>query len=333
MLYAEHLLVRLDELGREGAVLRALKEKKPADLAGIYEILLAECQRRLPAKHQQVAASLLHWVAFSKRRLSLTEVQLLVKHLAQDDDFSIEEMPELFSKFLRVGGAGYDPEVYAKIVTSNLTAVQDVKQDEDDNRDSIYDDGPLPVTFQERSIRLYFTNSPKNAGKFRWGSSEAHRKIAMTCAEFLRTIDDDESKLKSRAISFQYHFNNIDMDQHTTEEQIEALEVCADVVSNKTGLAKIQIKAGVTFKVPALLTGAHETVAKWYTLLERLEIRVNLSSFALDWWQRVGLDPPSCRLGVVKGFLRELYKAPDLLTAIKPWEMLRDLLHSVRNTL
>ena len=88
LLYAEHLLVRLDELGREGAVLRALKEKKPADLAGIYEILLAECQRRLPVKHQQVAASLLHWVAFSKRRLSLTEVQLLVKHLAQDDDFS-----------------------------------------------------------------------------------------------------------------------------------------------------------------------------------------------------------------------------------------------------
>jgi hypothetical protein len=272
-------------------------------------------------------------VAFSKRRLSLTEVQLLVKHLAQDDDFSIEEMPELFSKFLRVGGAGYDPEVYAKIVASNLTAVQDVKQGDDDNRDSIYDDGPLPVTFQERSIRLYFTNSSKNAGKFRWGSSEAHRKIAITCAEFLRTIDDDDNKLKSRAISFQHHFNNIDMDQHTFEEQIEALEVCAEVVSNKTGLAKIQIKAGINFKSPALVTETHETLAKWYTLLEKPEIRLNLSSFALDWWQHVGPDPSSCRFGVVKGFLRELYKAPDLLTAIKPWELLRDLLHSVRTTL
>ncbi|OBS23261.1 hypothetical protein FPOA_03813 [Fusarium poae] len=327
MLYAQHLLVRFDELGREGAVLRALKEKKPEDLTGIYDILLAECQRRLPAKHQRVAASLLHWVAFSKMRLSLTEVQLLIKHIAQDDEFTIEEMPELFSKFLRVGGAGYDPEVDAKITASKVTTVQDLKQDEDNNRDSIYDDGPLPVTFRERSIRLYFTDSSKNSGKFRWGPSEAHRTMAMTCAEFLRTIDDDESKLKARGTSFLYHFNNIDINQHTSEEQIEVLEAFAEVLSNKTGYAKMLGKVNVIYNNRALVSETHEKLVEWYKLLEKQEIRQNLSTFAVEWWQRVGPDPPSCRFGVAKGFLRDLYEAPDASAAIERWKRLRDLLH------
>ncbi|KAH6991857.1 hypothetical protein EDB82DRAFT_459229 [Fusarium venenatum] len=327
MLYAQHLLVRFDELGREGAVLRALKDKKPEDLTGIYDILLAECQRRLPDKHQRVAASLLHWVAFSKRRLSLSEVQLLVKHIAQDDEFTIEEMPELFSKFLRVGGGGYDPEVDAKIAASKVTAVQDVKQEEDNNHDRIYDDGPLPITFKERSIRLYFTNSSKNAGKFRWGPSEAHRTMAMACAEFLRTIEDDQNKLKARATSFQDHFNNIEIDQHTHKEQIEALEVCAEVLSNKTGIAKMLSKANAIYNNRALVCATHDKLAKWYKLLEKPEIRQNLSNFSVEWWERVGADPSSCRFGVAKGFLRELYEAPDTSTSIESWKRLRDLLH------
>ncbi|VZI19869.1 unnamed protein product, partial [Fusarium fujikuroi] len=223
MLYAQHLLGRLDDLGREGAVLRALSQDKPKTLHGIYEILLAECQRRMPPKHQEVAAALLHWVAFSKRLLTLAEVQSLVKYLAQDNEFDIEEIRELFDKFLRIGGPGYDTEVLARLQASQATAVQDLKQDDDDKHDSIYDDGPLPVTFKERSMRHYFTNSTHGASDFRWGPSEANRKMFVTSAALLKQPREAvcEGLLKYAALWFISHFTSMDMNQHTPEEQVE----------------------------------------------------------------------------------------------------------------
>ncbi|KAM0466401.1 hypothetical protein ACHAP7_012284 [Fusarium lateritium] len=159
MLYAQHLLARLNDLGREGSVLRTLEQDMPSDLHGIYEVLLAECQRRMPAKHQEVSASLLHWIAFSRRLLTLAEVESLVKHLAQDNEFDLEEIPELFSRFLVVGGPGYDSEALAKMQAGDTTAVQYLKLYGNQGHDSVYDDGPLPVAFKERSMRHYFTKS------------------------------------------------------------------------------------------------------------------------------------------------------------------------------
>ncbi|KAM6506585.1 hypothetical protein FSOLCH5_013559 [Fusarium solani] len=328
MLYAEHLLVRLNNLGREGAVLRALEQKKPEDLHGIYETLLAECQRRMPVNHQQIAASLLHWIAFAKRGLTLTEVQSLVKCLSQDDEFDLEEIPEFFSKFLRIGDPGYDAELRAKHQASRAT-VQDLKKDDDDDDDDIYEDGPLPVKFQERSMRHYFTNSSHGSSPFRWGPSEAHRRILLTSTKLAQPsrTDVSEGLQKYCALHLLDHWIDIQIDQHTPEEQIEVLEAFAEALSNKTGLSEMLGRAGIVYgKGSTMKTDSR--IRDWAKLLEKPDIKAALSEFAVEWWQRVGQDPPTSRLGLAKGYLRELYQAQSSHDAMQAWERLRGVLNA-----
>lgn len=332
MLYAQHLLGRFDGLGREGAVLRALSQDKPKNLHEIYEILLAESQRRMPPKHQEVAASLLHWVAFARRLLTLSEIQSLVKYLAQDSKFDIEEIRELFDKFLRVGGPGYDTEVLARLQASQATAVQDLKQDDDDKHDSIYDDGPLPVTFKERSMRHYFTNISHGASDFRWGPSEANRKLLVTSAELLRQPRKSISErlLKYSALHFLGHFISITIDQHTSEEQIEVLEVFAEAMSDKTGLAEMMAKSGIMYGKSGAGALTNTKVSEWAGLLEKPDVKEKLSDFAIQWWKPLGSAPATCRIDIAKGYLRQLYGAENAKDAFDSWQKLHGILQVVR---
>ena len=110
LLYAEHTLDRLNSLGREGAVLQVLAHSMPETLHGVYEIMLDECQRRMPVAHQQLGGNLLHWIAFAYRVLTLDEVTSLLVYLSKDDSFDLEEIPEVASKFLQVGDPAFDAQ-------------------------------------------------------------------------------------------------------------------------------------------------------------------------------------------------------------------------------
>ncbi|KAF4992395.1 hypothetical protein FGRMN_7207 [Fusarium graminum] len=331
MLYAEHLLLRLNDLGREGSVLRALRQEMPDNLHGIYEILVGECQRRMPTKHQRVSGSLLHWIAFAQRTLTFAEVQSLVKHVAQDQEFDTEEIPDIFTKLLRVGGPGYDSEVMARIDAGNATAVYDLKHDGDDKHDSVYDDGPLPVTFKERSMRHYFTDSSHGASRLRWGPSEAHRRILLTSTELLRCRSMvDESLLKYCALSYMSHWILIDMDHHSPEEQLEVLESVAQTLSNKTGIAEMLGKAGLSYDY-IKTSDSYERAAHWSKLLEKGEIKEKLSDFAVEWWHGVRKTPSNLRLGIAMGHLQELYKAKSSCDAMERWHRLEGGLHAARS--
>ncbi|KAJ9412530.1 hypothetical protein FOXG_14883 [Fusarium oxysporum f. sp. lycopersici 4287] len=334
MLYAQHMLARLDGMGREGAILRALGGEKPKTLHEIYEIHLEECQRRMPPKHKEVAASLLHWVAFAKRLLTLTEVQSLVKFLGQDEKFSIEEIHELFDKFFNIGGPGYDTEVMARIQASKATAVQDLKQDEDDGHDNIYDDGPLPVTFKERSMRHYFTNSAQNASPFRWGPSEANRRMLVTSADLLHQPRSSvsESLLKYCAVCFVTHFTMLKIEDYTAQEQIEVLEAFAEVMSNKTGVTEIFGKTGYRYGSLGGTTVTDGKVSDWAKLLDNAEIKEKTSDFSVEWWQRVAKNPPTCRLDMAKGYLRHLHQAQNEKEAVEAWGNLQGVLTAAAST-
>ncbi|KAJ0377200.1 hypothetical protein COL26b_004642 [Colletotrichum chrysophilum] len=258
MLYAEHMLTRLDSLGREGAVLKALNQKRPVDLNDIYEGLLSECRRRTPISRQQIAASILHWIAFAKRRLKLNEVQSLLRHISQEADFTFEDIPEFTSKFLKVADTGYNAELQARAQASKATMVQDLKQHGDDN-DDIYDDGPLPVA------------------------------------------------------------------QHTHQEQVEVLEAFAEALSNKTGFSKMMGKVGMTYRY-ASTTVTDLRIQDWAKLVKIPEVKDSLSDFSAEWWCRVEQDPATFRLGLAKGYLRELYQSLNVEDAMKAWECLQSIM-------
>ncbi|UKZ89613.1 uncharacterized protein TrAFT101_004658 [Trichoderma asperellum] len=146
LLYAEHTLARLDALGREGAALQLLARPLPETLQGVYEIMLNECQRRMPVARQQIALKLLHWLAFSGRVLTLDEVTSLLMYLSQDDSFSLEEIPEVAAKFLQIGDPALDAESRSGRRNTYISSIEDVEKADSasNNPDDAYNDGALP---------------------------------------------------------------------------------------------------------------------------------------------------------------------------------------------
>ncbi|KAK2778817.1 hypothetical protein CKAH01_11591 [Colletotrichum kahawae] len=262
MLYAEHMLSQLNNLNREGAVLKALKQKKPDDLNDIYK------------------------------------VQSLLRHLSQEGAFTLEDIPEFTSKFLKVADTGYDAELRARAQASKVTMVQDLRQHGDDN-DDIYDDGPLPVKFQERSMRRYFTDGPHAPSTLEY------------CAVFLIN-----------------HWSNIQVAQHTHEEQVEVLEAFAEALGNKTGYSKMMGKVGMSYRyAPTAVTDLR--IQDWAKLVKIQKVKDSLSDFAAEWWRRVEHDPATFRLGLAKGYLQELYQSLNSQDALKAWECLRSIMQLI----
>ncbi|KAF4480013.1 hypothetical protein CGGC5_v012977 [Colletotrichum fructicola Nara gc5] len=262
MLYAEHMLTRLDSLGREGS----------------------------------------------------------------EADFTFEDIPEFTSKFLKVADTGYNAELQARAQASKATMVQDLKQHGDDN-DDIYDDGPLPVKFQKRSMRCYFTDGPHAPSTLRWGPSEAHRQIFLSSTKLFQPsrMDVDKNLQKYCAVFLLHHWSNIQVAQHTHQEQVEVLEAFAEALSNKTGFSKMMGKVGMTYRY-ASTTVTDLRIQDWAKLVKIPEVKDSLSDFSAEWWCRVEQDPATFRLGLAKGYLRELYQSLNVEDAMKAWECLQSIM-------
>lgn len=92
MRYVEHMLRRLNYIGRETAVLKDLEHKLPADLESLYKLMLMECQKDRTKEQYKTLKRLFAWLAYSKRPLTLTEASELVGLTVGDDgNFDVEE--------------------------------------------------------------------------------------------------------------------------------------------------------------------------------------------------------------------------------------------------
>nr|CEG05133.1 unnamed protein product [Fusarium clavum] len=159
MLYAEHMLQQFDALGREGAVLRTLEQPLPTDLHGIYDRMLRDCYRRTDASYHMVVTKLLYWVVYSFRPLTLDEVTSLVKLWTKNPTSDLDDIPEPFSKFIRIGDPGADAEARASLQAQETwgKAIAELEEDKEAYQpNAIFDDGGLLVKLRERSLRSYF---------------------------------------------------------------------------------------------------------------------------------------------------------------------------------
>jgi hypothetical protein len=103
MRYVEHVLRRLNYIGRESAVLKDLEHKLPADLEAVYRLMLNECQKDRTKEQYQMLKRLFAWLAYSKRPLTLNEAsQLVVLTVGEDGTFDVEE--ELIGRSARYEG-------------------------------------------------------------------------------------------------------------------------------------------------------------------------------------------------------------------------------------
>ncbi|KAM5378662.1 hypothetical protein ACJZ2D_004461 [Fusarium nematophilum] len=327
MLYAEHMLFRFNALGREGAVLRNLDKPLPADLHDLYESLAEECYRRTGSNHQGLVNKLLHWAAYSFRPMSLDEVTSLIRSWADDDAFDLEEIPEPFARFVRVGDPGADAEARAKIQSQGgwKTAVNQLEKSQDTaNPDAIYNDGNLPVKFYERSMRSFFRESPKKEGSLRWTSSEAHRQIFLDCAKLACPLDRDRTKVRGnlkRYMTFYLvkHWAQINVEEHSPEQQAEVMEAFASTMLNKRAYATMLEFHGADYK-SQFTDEVFDKIAKW------AKVEAKLGDEAAQWWTEMAQNPRNCLIHLVKAHLKRLYNAINTRNALIPFKVIRSAL-------
>ncbi|KAJ0347263.1 hypothetical protein KNSL1_006622 [Colletotrichum chrysophilum] len=118
---------------------------------------------------------------------------------------------------------------------------------------------------------------------------------------------------------------NIQVAQHTHQEQVEVLEAFAEALSNKTGFSKMMGKVGMTYRY-ASTTVTDLRIQDWAKLVKIPEVKDSLSDFSAEWWCRVEQDPATFRLGLAKGYLRELYQSLNVEDAMKAWECLQSIM-------
>ncbi|KAL7815852.1 hypothetical protein V8C26DRAFT_107768 [Trichoderma gracile] len=333
LLYAEHTLERLNAFGREGAVLQVLARPMPETLHGVYEIMLDECQRRMPVARQKIASKLLHWIAFAYRVLSLDEVTSLLVYLSKDDSFDLEEIPEVASKFLKVGDPAFDAQSRELANRDTSTgSIEDLEKEEaaSDDQDKMYNDGALPVKFKERSMRAFFRDAANGNSQWHLKASEAHRQILLGCVDLVKPEPlgpghkiNDGLRLYAayRLIS---HSSQLIWEDYTSLEKAEVMEGLAMALSH-TDFAETLSRTGMTY-TRGLKSVLNDRMALWAESLKVPEIASLLSSDAAAWWADVAADPRKCRYGMVKGYVRRLYAAANLDEALTAYKLIYGLL-------
>lgn len=339
MLYAEHMLLHFNALGREGSVLRNLDKPLPADLHSLYQTLFEECHRRTASLHQDLVTTLLHWLAYCYRPLVLDEVVSLLKYLSGDQHFDIEEIPEPFTKFLRIGDPGTDAEARAKIqaLGNNTTSVDALAKGEDkSNPDIVYNDGGLPVKFQERSMRSFFQEAPNSSQGLRLNHSNAHRQIFLVAAKLARPAGptgDTSINAGLREYTTQYliyHWYEINPAEHSMAENAEVMEAFGIALSNQNNYTTILEEIGPDYD-DDFTDETFERVAEWARLLhsEDTTIRTQLSDSVLKWWDGLDDKPQQCLMELAKGHARRLYSTMNIDEALTSYQAVRKVLQVV----
>lgn len=90
MRYVEHMLLRLNQLGREAAVLRQLNNL-PSNTADLYKIILDECQKARTEEEIVVLRKFFAWLAYAPAPLQLGCATMLLGHMGGENVISIDD--------------------------------------------------------------------------------------------------------------------------------------------------------------------------------------------------------------------------------------------------
>jgi len=93
MRYIDHMLRRLNSVGREAPILKQL-EDLPEDTTGIYKILLDDCERSRNDQDRLVLRRFFAWLAYSKEPLNMASATKLLEYIANGNTISVDEEVE-----------------------------------------------------------------------------------------------------------------------------------------------------------------------------------------------------------------------------------------------
>ena len=240
MLFAEHVLRRLNSIGREGAALRYIREGLPNSLSELYALMLAECQKRRTPEQLETLRHLFAWLAFSKQPLTLTEAANLVRLIiGEDDSFSLDE--EIEGKSARILELGKD------VVEEDVGDTDDEQNDDDDaplTQGATDEDSSAQLRFQERSLRNFFREMDTDQDGLRTAPSAAHLIIFQMAASILdRPLTDPQTlvctDLREYAANFwSDHLLELDPDTASKQNTLSVLQTLAQILMGKENVVK-----------------------------------------------------------------------------------------------
>jgi hypothetical protein len=331
----------LDSLGREGAVLRVIDQPLPPDLPSLYHGLLKEAHRRTNPEFRTAMIRLLHWIAYASRPLCLDEVLSLLRLFSDDDGFDIEDVSEIFTKFLQIGDPGSDAEARAQLQSQGgwRTAVKDLVNQDSNNPENIYNDGDLLIKFRERSMISFLQISNDEGDDLRWGTSTAHRQIFLDATRIARRSPDSkatslDSRLKSYCTLYvTQHFCKIEPEKHTAEENREVMAAIEAILRNKYNFASMAEWASISYE-ENFSKSFFDRIKHWASLPEAF-VTVNLTDkhdLSPQWCMSLKTQPAQCMEGLVRGHTQRFCDSVDLESGLKSYTAATKALEAVSNT-
>lgn len=90
MTYVSHSLRRLENIGREGPILKELNQL-PTDTTALYELLLRDCTRNRSKSEMAVLKKLFAWIAYAKTLISMPILNKIIEDSAGQSFINVDE--------------------------------------------------------------------------------------------------------------------------------------------------------------------------------------------------------------------------------------------------
>ena len=102
MRYIEHILQRLNYIGRESAVVKELQTRLPEDLPILYDMIIEDCQKGRTKEQLHALKTIFIWTAYAVRPLTIKEASEVVA-LSTTDSNALDIEEELIGRSSRYG--------------------------------------------------------------------------------------------------------------------------------------------------------------------------------------------------------------------------------------
>lgn len=340
MLYAEHMLRHFSMIGREPLVLKQLEHSMPKSLEDCYDGILHGLEHKTASSQLGALKSLLAWLSFSSRPLTLADsLQLLKTVFNSDLDLESELQGNQLARVLKI--AGRDER------QSSDSQTRGAAIGTDENPDAKYDDSDLPLKFQGRSMRDYFRQARDATEDLRTPESVAHRKIFLVCCDIIcGKIEVENESLRSYAARmWVYHLSWASITPETNGDIVACLEGLGGIMTNAHGAASFFQNHGVDyeeihsdyadefpvtdFENDALISN----MAYWATMISILtQINDLFSQSTVTWAEETVKDRRNAFVSLAKAHITEWLQAADVESASTSYKFSRSCIALVSTT-
>ncbi|CAG8950026.1 hypothetical protein HYFRA_00004360 [Hymenoscyphus fraxineus] len=330
ILYVEHILRRLNYIGREKAVVKDLDRNLPHSLQDLYSLMLDECQSNITAEQCRIAKELFAWMAYSKRTLTREEAAQLCAISAGKEVFDVEDLVD------EINGRS------ARILEFNRSQEdeEDLKERADDKTETSdaeepgfhMESGKTPLEFQERSLREYFRVVKTEKNGLQTQPSTAHLAIFETCGSLLLStgseieVEKRPKLLEYAAKYFADHLMEIDINSTSDDDAHRVVVVLYKILTNFNNFALVIEGFGTLLYSEMAPNGNGswiDVVKKWAG--RALSLDENVLGFEIAQWAKETITSEQPLMSLARGHVLSSFKAFDGFKISRGFDHARDI--------